>query len=371
MYESIKKLQELRSLLQDELSRQVFDARLLCDIAPTFTHSLWLDSLRGGLRPADAAPDWKEIFSSASKEGKKLVLYGSGISGQRLARYLLEDGIDFYAFVGRSAAAYPDGIMGKPVFPPNWLFSQGDDVRVVISASFNNSCREIEENLKAHNFPQSHVLPYFAPLSPDARQYFDFPQLYRKGAAFIDGGCFDGKDSLSFDEFAGGGYSKIYAFEPDPANCARCKEFLRQHGVRNAEVFQAGLSDRDGFVSFVAKGSDNSFIIDKNDMPYNKMQVQEIQIRSIDSVAGDEPVGFIKMDIEGSEFDALRGAERVIRRDAPLIAVSVDHRFGDMPAIMQYLYELVPGYRFWLRQYACLSMDTVLYAAIPPAEQDA
>lgn len=370
MYESIEKLKELRALLQDELSRQVFDARLLCDIAPTLTHCLRLDQLRGGLCPADAGCDWKEVFSSVSKEGKKLILYGSGTDGQRLARYLLADGVDFYAFVGRGAAAYPDGIMGKPVFTPDWLFNQGDDVRVVISATLN-SYSEIEENLKAHNFPQSHILPYMTSppfLPPETNQYFDFPQLYRKGTAFVDGGCFNGEDSLKFARFAGGDYSKIYAFEPDPVNCERCKEFLRQHGVRDTEIFQAGLSDRDGSVYFVSKSTVASFVVGKKDMQYDEKKVEEIQVRSLDSAAGDEPVGFIKMDIEGSEFDALRGAERVIRRDAPLMALSVYHRVGDMPAIMGYLHELVPDYRFWLRQYARLSEDTVLYAAIPPAE---
>ena len=75
-------------------------------------------------------------------------------------------------------------------------------------------------------------------------------------------------------------------------------------------------------------------------------------------------VGFIKMDIEGAEFDALHGAESVIVRDKPLLAISVYHRTGDMLAIMDYLHELVPEYRFWLRHYSIGVADTVLYASV-------
>jgi len=72
----------------------------------------------------------------------------------------------------------------------------------------------------------------------------------------------------------------------------------------------------------------------------------------------------IKMDIEGAEFDALHGAEKTIRRDRPLLAVSVYHRQGDTLAIMDYLNSIVLEYRFWMRHYGLLQCDTVLYAAI-------
>lgn len=43
----------------------------------------------------------------------------------------------------------------------------------------------------------------------------------------------------------------------------------------------------------------------------NVVSVSENQIKgeSLDTVVGDEPVGFIKMDIEGSEMNALEGAK--------------------------------------------------------------
>ena len=85
----------------------------------------------------------------------------------------------------------------------------------------------------------------------------------------------------------------------------------------------------------------------------------------MDEVTADTRVGFIKMDIEGFELDALQGGEQTIKRDKPLLAICVYHRAGDVLAIMDYLHEIVPEYRFWLRHYTATPLETVLYAAVP------
>ena len=92
--------------------------------------------------------------------------------------------------------------------------------------------------------------------------------------------------------------------------------------------------------------------------------VETLPLTTIDHTVGEEPVGFIKMDIEGAELDALHGAKGIIVRDKPLMAISAYHRTGDMLAIMDYLHRLVPEYHFFLRHYSIGTADTVLYAAV-------
>lgn len=89
-----------------------------------------------------------------------------------------------------------------------------------------------------------------------------------------------------------------------------------------------------------------------------------IQAVKLDDYTEGLTVGFIKMDIEGAEMEALQGARDTIRRDKPLMALSAYHRRGDVLAIMSYLHQIVPEYRFWIRHYGPLAYDSVLYAGV-------
>lgn len=68
------------------------------------------------------------------------------------------------------------------------------------------------------------------------------------------------------------------------------------------------------------------------------------------------------MDIEGAELNALIGASHILKRDKPLCAISVYHKAGDLLAIMEYLKNLVPEYKFAVRHYSLGLVETVLYA---------
>lgn len=87
-----------------------------------------------------------------------------------------------------------------------------------------------------------------------------------------------------------------------------------------------------------------------------------IQTASLDKELWEEHVTFIKMDIEGAELEALKGAENIIRRDRPKLAICVYHKGEDIVSIPEYLLTVNPSYRFYLRQYGYMPLETVLYA---------
>jgi len=79
-----------------------------------------------------------------------------------------------------------------------------------------------------------------------------------------------------------------------------------------------------------------------------------------------ERVDMIKMDIEGHELPALRGAERALRRFRPRLAISIYHQWEDYFRIPLYLNELGLGYRFYLDNYTISDGETVLYGEADP-----
>ena len=91
----------------------------------------------------------------------------------------------------------------------------------------------------------------------------------------------------------------------------------------------------------------------------------QVSTLTIDDLAAREKlprVDFIKMDIEGAELDALRGAERTLRTHRPKLAVTLYHRLQDFATVPRYLADLGVGYRFFLDHFSINQEETVLFA---------
>jgi hypothetical protein len=85
----------------------------------------------------------------------------------------------------------------------------------------------------------------------------------------------------------------------------------------------------------------------------------------LDHLLEDTPSSYLKMDIEGAEYDALIGAQKAITRDRPVLAVCVYHTQNDIWRIPLLIHEMVPDYRFYLRLHEGDCWQTVAYA-VPP-----
>jgi len=70
------------------------------------------------------------------------------------------------------------------------------------------------------------------------------------------------------------------------------------------------------------------------------------------------------MDIEGSELNALKGAEKVIKKYKPKLAICVYHDIDHFVSIPKYLNEIVPEYKFYLEHHTIHLGETVLYATV-------
>jgi hypothetical protein len=73
----------------------------------------------------------------------------------------------------------------------------------------------------------------------------------------------------------------------------------------------------------------------------------------------------IKMDIEGAEFEALKGAESLIKKKKPRLAVCVYHKPEDIIDIPFYINSIEPEYKFFIRHNCLVNLtETVLYAVV-------
>jgi len=196
---------------------------------------------------------------------------------------------------------------------------------------------------------------------PATDQYFprDVVAL-RTDEVFIDGGAFTGDTLDAFLARAGSGFRAYHACEPDPANAAQ----LRRRVVELPEpvrpkisVHEVALHARNEPVGFAGEGSPTSKIV-----PGGGSRVPG---RTLDSLFSDQPVTFLKLDVEGAERDALLGARAVISRCQPLAAICVYHGPCDLWEIPLASHELLPEHRLFLRQHQFDGYELVIYA-VPP-----
>ncbi|WP_035043124.1 FkbM family methyltransferase [Desulfovibrio sp. X2] len=182
----------------------------------------------------------------------------------------------------------------------------------------------------------------------------------RPGDVVIDCGAAFGDISLQFAEAAGPD-GRVLCFEPYRlfldvffANMAANPGLASR-----IEVVERGVWDEDDAVLSFIEGGGGSCIDESNSAT---VKIRTVTLDSAVAAAGLDRVDFIKMDIEGAELRALRGAEGVLRRFRPRLAVCLYHQPEDFCAIPEYLDGLGLGYRFHLNHHYVNEWETVLYA---------
>ena len=193
---------------------------------------------------------------------------------------------------------------------------------------------------------------YLTSMKSKSPQYFE-PGIITlsENEVFIDGGGYVGDTVEEFVKQTNGKFNKIFTFEPETS---KHQYFQRYLSFPNIKLLPYGLYSRSGTFRFHANNDATSGLGLEGE--------EEIQVITIDEVLEGEPVTFIKMDIEGAELEALKGAEESIRKHKPKLAICVYHKPLDIVEIPLYLKTIVPEYQFYLRHYNYGATETVCYA---------
>jgi len=171
------------------------------------------------------------------------------------------------------------------------------------------------------------------------------------------GGCL-GDTALAFAADVGA-TGWVYTFDPMLRHCEIMREQFQMNPrlASHIALFDVGLADRDSM-------RDESHSTPHAINPGARLE-EGLPTRTIDGLVCSneiEHIDLIKMDIEGSELGALRGAENSLRRWRPKLAISLYHRPEDFFAIPLWLKSLDCGYRFFLDHHSIHNEETVLYA---------
>jgi FkbM family methyltransferase len=179
------------------------------------------------------------------------------------------------------------------------------------------------------------------------------------GDCVIDAGACFGDTALAFAASAGD-RGRVYAFEIDPSNLevARHNLALNPGLAARISLQEEALGEAEAQRYMHGSGPGAQVLDRPGGMPVRMTTLDRFVER-----AGVERVDFMKMDIEGAELGALKGAVGTLKKFKPRLAISLYHRPDDLLRIPLWLNSLGLGYEFYLEHYTIHYEETVLYAS--------
>lgn len=182
------------------------------------------------------------------------------------------------------------------------------------------------------------------------------------GDVVIDaGGCW-GDTALQF-ACEVGPTGHVYTFEFVPSNLKVLHKNLELNPhlrpLITVAEYPVGLSS-DTKMFFLENGPGSRVAETKIDDRYVECKIQSIDEYCLKQNV--QKVDFIKMDVEGSELDALKGAEQTIRKYKPKMAICIYHKPDDYIAIPKFIDDLDLGYKFYIDHHTIYLNETVLFA---------
>jgi FkbM family methyltransferase len=359
--------------------------------------------------------------SAVGEEDAPLALYGAGNLGRTVLASLRQAGVAPQAFADDTPAKQGQTIDGLPVMRPAEVIRKFGPQTVFVITIFNpqSSFIRVAQRLRqetgarvvsflnlAWKYPEQFLPHYYFELpdqllvkSADIRRAFevfaddesrrqfvaqlrfrlwlDFDALpaSNKGdyfpadvfaplppdTIFVDCGAYDGDTVRSFLAHQRSQFKSIYAFEPDAANFQRLVDFVGTLGAETQSkilLFNAGAGARRTRLRFNATGGMGAAFDSQGDVEVDVLPIAEV-------VSDDGGAIYLKFDVEGGEWAALEGAEKLIQRARPLLAVSVYHQPDDLWQLPLHLQAFNSDYRLFLRTQGEDGMDVICYA-VPP-----
>ena len=202
---------------------------------------------------------------------------------------------------------------------------------------------------------------------------YRIPLMYEKkppeNEVIVDAGAYIGDTLKKFVNTFGTSLKKVYCIECEEENLddlERTISFLRRKDdAPEMEVFPYALSDHRGTMTFAkTHRHTGGFLLENRKFAIKtryESEYVDIRTETLDHLIMNEKVTLIKMDIEGSEYEALKGAERIIRQYKPRLAISIYHIGKDYYRIPLLVKEYVPEYKLAIRHHNRNHCDTDMY----------
>jgi FkbM family methyltransferase len=144
-----------------------------------------------------------------------------------------------------------------------------------------------------------------------------FCREVRKGSVVYDLGANVGFYSLLASTLTGS-EGRVFSFEPAPRNLYYLSKHVELNRISNCRIFDIAVSSRDGVAHFYLDPNPAEGRLIPGEQKHT-VQVKTVKLDTLVFSRGTAPPDLLKCDIEGGEYEALKGAEAILRQFAPVI----------------------------------------------------
>jgi FkbM family methyltransferase len=190
------------------------------------------------------------------------------------------------------------------------------------------SMRNVTRNGIKYSLDLSCMMQWYVYWDFSAKDREELYALIKEGDVVMDIGTNIGETLLNFARLTGPkGY--VYGFEPDEENYKNAIKNISLNNFENIYVFKNALSDKKETVKL--------YVVDPNNRGMNRILQQAndetepytvLETITLDELVKEnkiERINVMKLDIEGYEMNALRGATEILRKMKPLLFVEVGY----------------------------------------------
>lgn len=175
----------------------------------------------------------------------------------------------------------------------------------------------------------------------------------KKDESYLDLGAYRGDTIQEFLLYSGGKYNDIIALEPDKKTFMKLKNYAGS--MPSVQLFQMGIWSDDRDITFNSSLGRGSSI--------NNCGKQKLAVTKVDTLYRVRKLTYLKMDVEGAEYMAIKGAEHTLKRDCPKLNIAAYHRSEDIFDLPLLIKKINPNYKIYLRQHPHIpAWDMNIYA---------
>lgn len=351
-----------------------------------------------------------DLWERLSSRGKKIVLYGMGDGAEKIKAVLDEKDIpvadimasdefvrghDFLGYrvkkLAEIEAEYDDFIIlvcfgtqlpdvmeniykiaekhelyapnvpvvGEGLFDLGYAMEHKSELQRVYNMLADGQSKRVFENVIRYKL--SGDLEFLRAVETPSEEKFDLLNIGIE-ETYVDLGAYNGDTLIEFLNETSMQFTKLYAMEPDGKNYRKLKRRLYMIGSALLEAYNVGAWDEDTTAAFSLRAGRSSRAVPAEGKTANPARFREVKMMKVDTMLRGGAASYIKIDVEGSEENALRGAAETIASFKPKLNIALYHRNEDMFKLPLLVNEMNKKYKLYMRHHPYIpDWDTNLY----------